>query len=194
MTKGSTAIRIWAPWPPSKRKLHAWRDAGAGHDDKPRPGWRLASVFDKTRSPSLPRRHSPPRLGRRSPKSAVTCHEELVAELVSLADDIGYVVSFGDTGPAEGICHPESKRIAVAERLEANGRVVALIHELAHALVAQDPDAPRLDYAQGELIAEPVAYCCCQTVVLDSLFGELARTPLSERSAPRAPAECAAPA
>ena len=71
-------------------------------------------------------------------------------------------------GPADGICTPDSKRIAVAERLEANGRVVALIHELAHALVAEDPGAPRLGYAQGELIAESVAFCCCQTVGLDT--------------------------
>jgi hypothetical protein len=41
-------------------------------------------------------------------------------------------------------------------------------HELAHALVAEDPDAPQLDYAQGELIAESVAWCVCQTVGLDS--------------------------
>jgi hypothetical protein len=46
VTKGSTAIRIWAPCPPSKRQLQAWRDAGADPDAKPRTGWRLASVFD----------------------------------------------------------------------------------------------------------------------------------------------------
>jgi hypothetical protein len=46
VTKGSTAIRIWAPCPPSKRQLKAWRDAGADPDNKPRTGWRLASVFD----------------------------------------------------------------------------------------------------------------------------------------------------
>lgn len=95
-------------------------------------------------------------------------HEELIAELVSLADELGYTVSFGGTGPADRSCNPDRKRIAVSERLEANGRLVALIHELAHALVAQDPDAPRLDYAQGELIAESVAFCCCQTVGLDT--------------------------
>ena len=86
----------------------------------------------------------------------------------SLAGEIGYTVTFRDTGPADGICHLQSKRIVVTERLEANGRLVALIHELAHALVAEDRDAPRLDYAQGELIAESVAFCCCQTVGLDT--------------------------
>jgi hypothetical protein len=46
VTKGSTAIRIWAPCPPSKRQLKAWRDASADPDENPRTGWRLASVFD----------------------------------------------------------------------------------------------------------------------------------------------------
>ncbi len=34
--------------------------------------------------------------------------------------------------------------------------------------MAEDPDVPALDYAQGELIAESVAWCCGQTVGLDS--------------------------
>ena len=36
--KGSTAIRIWAPCPPTRRQLQAWRDAGANPDEKPRGG------------------------------------------------------------------------------------------------------------------------------------------------------------
>jgi hypothetical protein len=95
-------------------------------------------------------------------------HEDLIAALVELAREVGYTVTFGETGPADGICNAAGKRIAVAERLEANGRLAALIHELAHALVAEDSDAPRLDYAQGELIAESVAFCCCQTIGLDT--------------------------
>ena len=46
--------------------------------------------------------------------------------------------------------------------------MVAGIHELTHALVAEDDDAPKLTYAQGELIAESVAWCCAQTAGLDS--------------------------
>jgi antirestriction protein ArdC len=45
---------------------------------------------------------------------------------------------------------------------------VAGIREVAHALVAEDEQAPKLTYAQGELIAESVAWCCAQTVGLDS--------------------------
>ena len=44
--KGSKAIRIWAPCPPTKRQLQAWRDAGANPDEKPRGGFKFTSVFD----------------------------------------------------------------------------------------------------------------------------------------------------
>jgi antirestriction protein ArdC len=168
VTKGSTAIRIWAPCPPSKRQLQAWRDAGADPDDKPRTGWRLASVFAQDQVAELPPPAQPAPLEPPIDDVRGDSHEDLIAELVELAREIGYTVNFADTGPADGTCNLPSKRIAVAERLEANGRLVALIHELAHALVAEDPDAPRLDYAQGELIAESVAFCCCQTVGLDT--------------------------
>jgi N-terminal domain of anti-restriction factor ArdC len=47
VTNGQRAIRIWAACPPSKRQLQAWRDAGADPDQRPRTGWRLASVFDR---------------------------------------------------------------------------------------------------------------------------------------------------
>jgi N-terminal domain of anti-restriction factor ArdC len=46
VTKGSRAIRIWAPCPPTKRQLQAWRDAGANPDEKPRGGFKLTCVFD----------------------------------------------------------------------------------------------------------------------------------------------------
>jgi len=44
--RGSKAIRIWAPCPPSKVQLQVWREGGADPEQKPRTGWRLASVFD----------------------------------------------------------------------------------------------------------------------------------------------------
>ena len=95
-------------------------------------------------------------------------HEELLPRLTKLSGELGYAFTIGDAGPADGQCNTKAKRIVVAERLEPNARVVAGIHELAHALVAEDEDAPKLTYAQGELIAESVAWCCCQTVQLDS--------------------------
>jgi hypothetical protein len=44
--RGETALRIFAPCPPSKTKLKAWRDAGADPAHKPRTFCRLTAVFD----------------------------------------------------------------------------------------------------------------------------------------------------
>jgi antirestriction protein ArdC len=55
--------------------------------------------------------------------------------------------------------------------LAANGKLAVLIHELAHALVAVelgDRHADTFDYASEELVVESIAFCCCQTVGLDT--------------------------
>ena len=44
-------------------------------------------------------------------------------------------------------CNSKGMTIVVAERLEPNARVVVGIHELAHALVAENDDPPKLTYA-----------------------------------------------
>jgi hypothetical protein len=44
--RGEKALRIFAPCPPSKAKLKAWRDAGADSAEKPRTFFRLTTVFD----------------------------------------------------------------------------------------------------------------------------------------------------
>jgi len=156
VTKGSKAIRIWAPCPPSKQQLKAWRDAGSDPEAKPRTGWRLASVFAQDQVAALPPPATVAPLEAPIAEIGGDSHQDLIASLIALAAEIGYSVQIGDTGPADGICNTKTQRIAIAERLQANGRLVALIHELAHALVASDANAPKLDYAQGELVAESV--------------------------------------
>jgi hypothetical protein len=47
-------IRVWAPCPPSKRKLQAWRDAGADPSERPRTYFRLEAVFAQTQVEPLP--------------------------------------------------------------------------------------------------------------------------------------------
>ena len=73
-----------------------------------------------------------------------------------------------DTGEADGTCNRKTREIKIAERLSPNGRLVAGIHELSHALVGADKEAPKLTYAQEELVVESIAFCCCQTVGLDT--------------------------
>jgi antirestriction protein ArdC len=166
--KGSRAIRIWAPCPPSKSAVRKWRDAGADPEAQPRTCWRLASVFAQDQVAELPPPAVPAPL--QAPVAEITgdSHERLITRLTTLADEIGYTVQITDTGAADGTCHPGQRTIRVADRLAPNGRLVALIHELAHALVSVDDQALELDYAEGELIAESVAWTCCQTVGLDS--------------------------
>jgi hypothetical protein len=95
-------------------------------------------------------------------------HERLLCTVLSLAQEIGYRVTIGDSGRAEGTCNRQTRQITIAERLAPNGRLAAAIHELAHALVGEDEAAPKLTYAQEELVVESVAWSCCQTVGLDT--------------------------
>ena len=74
-------------------------------------------------------------------------HHELLPRLARLSAELGYTFTVGNGGPTDGRCDTKAKAIVVAERLDPNGRVVAGIHELAHALVAEDDDAPKLTYA-----------------------------------------------
>ena len=104
VTKGSTAIRIWAPCPPSKRQLKAWRDAGADPNDRPRTGWRLASVFAQDQVAELPPPARPAPLQAPIAEIRGDSHADLITELVALADELGYTVTFCDTGPADGVC------------------------------------------------------------------------------------------
>jgi hypothetical protein len=53
--RGTTShIRVWAPCPPSNKKLAAWRAAGAIAEDKPRTYFRLEAVFSEAQVQALP--------------------------------------------------------------------------------------------------------------------------------------------
>ena len=166
--KGSKAIRIWAPCPPTKRQLQAWRDAGANPDEKPRGGFKLTCVFAQDQVVELPPPAKPVPLAP-PPSAEITgdSHQALIGQLVELASEIDYTIEFTDAGAADGTCNRRTRRIAVADRLAPNGRLATLIHELSHALVGLEPDA-KLTYAQEEIVVESIAWSCCQTVGLDT--------------------------
>jgi hypothetical protein len=44
--EGQWAIRIWARCEPSRKRMQAWRDAGADPDERPRATYKLVNVFD----------------------------------------------------------------------------------------------------------------------------------------------------
>src|SRR3954452_2078833 len=54
VSRGERGLRIFAPCPPSKAKLKAWRDAGADPQHKPRTLFRLSAVFARSRAQELP--------------------------------------------------------------------------------------------------------------------------------------------
>jgi hypothetical protein len=169
VTKGSTGIRIWARCEPSQKRLQAWRATGADPDERPRATYTLVCVFAQdqvTELPPLavPAPLTPPLAGEIKGDS----HKDLIVELVALARQIDYTVQITDTGAPDGTCDRTAHRIAIAERLSANGRLATLIHELAHALVGLDGDALKLSYAQEELVIESAAWSCCQAVGLET--------------------------
>jgi antirestriction protein ArdC len=166
VSKGQKAIKIWAPCPPTKKQLQAWRDAGADPDMRPRTHWRLASVFAQDQVAELPSPAVPAPLDPPIAEIGGDSHAAYMAALERLANELGYRLAIADTGSAEGIHHGARKLIEVSERLQPNGRLAAGIHEVGHALVALDELAPELTYAEEELVVESVAYCACQTLGL----------------------------
>ena len=103
-------------------------------------------------------------------------HENLFAAVVSLAGEIGYSVTVCDTGRADGTCNRQTRQIKVADRLASNGRLAAGIHELAHAFVGDDQDAPKLTYAQEEIVVESIVFSPCQGVSAESVGSSVGDT------------------
>jgi antirestriction protein ArdC len=188
--RGEKALRIFAPCPPSKAKLQAWRDAGADPAEKPPTYFRLTAVFDRSQVDELPPPAEPAPLD--PPAAPEIDGEELepwLDPLTALAAEIGSTVSFEPIlSGADGFYRLSTKAIVVEAAHSANRRVKTLIHELSHALVRADrqDDDPELDGVAEELVAETVAYCVCASSVFDP--GEYSITYLASWSE-RAPSE-----
>lgn len=170
--KGERGIRIWAPVPPSRKALQAWREADADPSARPRTFFRMTAVFDRSQVDEIP--DFP---GGAAPLSAPTVAltgDELACRwpsLVTLAEEIGSPVALAPIpGGADGFYEIKTKRIVVDDRLAGNARVSTLIHELAHALVAADrrDEDQRLTYAQEEVVAETVAFSVCSGLGFDT--------------------------
>lgn len=169
--KGEKAIRIWAPCPPSKRQLAAWRAAGANPDDEPRTYFRLVAVFDRCQVDELPPPATPVSLDPPIEPVDGDSAGALIEPLVGLARMIGSEVTYRDLGAdAGGFYDPRTKAIVLNETRAVNAQVKTLIHELGHALTRADrrPDDPQLDYASEELIVESVALTVCLAIGLDT--------------------------
>jgi antirestriction protein ArdC len=164
--RGEHGIRIWAPCPPSKQQLAAWRRAGADPDERPRTFWKLAAVFDRSQVQELPPPAVPAPLDPPIAELAGDDHGHLFAPLTALAAEIGFTVTIDGTPRGDGVCQPKTRRIVIADRLEPNARVATLVHELGHAILAGE-DA-ELSYAEEELVVESIVVCVAQTIGLDT--------------------------
>jgi len=169
--RGEKALRIFAPCPPSKAKLKAWRDGGADPAEKPRTFFRLTAVFDRSQVQELPPPAEPAPLD--PPVAAEIDGDELapwLEPLTALAAEICSTVTFEPIASgADGYYRPSTKAIVIEAAHSPNRRVKTLVHELSHALVRADrqDDDPELDAAAEELVAETTAYSVCASSGID---------------------------
>jgi antirestriction protein ArdC len=160
--RGETShVRIWAPCPPSKKKLAAWREAGADPAEKPRTYFRLEAVFTQAQVEALPPPAEP------APLDPPICELEgdslawARGPLERLASELGYTVTYRTLAKGHGgSCEPAAKLLTINSGQAVNAQVDVLCHELAHVLVRVDrrDDDPRLGYPEEELVAESVAH------------------------------------
>jgi antirestriction protein ArdC len=173
--KGERAIRIWAPCPPSPKRLREWERAGANPEDKPRTHFRLVAVFDRSQVDPLPEHPGGP-VPLDPPTEPVSGDglAHLFAPLAAFARDLGLTVSVEPVpGAAAGYHEPAAERIVVdvvGERFSPNAQLQTLVHELAHALVRLDrrDEDPKLPYAEEEVVVESVAHTVCGALGLDT--------------------------
>ena len=154
--KGEKAIWILAPMVYRTSDTHADND-----DERVIRGFKFVPVFDlaQTDGDALP----------------AVCHQldgddpaGHYAQLVSVAQSIGFTVEDHElAGPNGDCCHSE-RRIRVEARNMPVQRVKTLAHELGHAILHEPgEDRPR-SRALLELEAESVAYVVCQNLSIET--------------------------
>ena len=169
--KGEKAIRIWAPCPPSAKKIQAWKDAGAKRDDRPRTFFRLTSVFAEDQVQELPPPAVPQPISCPIRQLEGDDLAECLPALEQLGNEIGSSISVEPiAGGASGYYVPATKQIVIDANMAINQQVSVACHELAHALVRadrQDGD-PEIDYASEELVVESVAFTVMRSLGIDA--------------------------
>jgi antirestriction protein ArdC len=171
--RGETShIRVWAPCPPSRKKLQAWRDAGANPADRPRTYFRLEAVFcaaqvEPLPPPAVPVPLDPPAVVEVTGDSLVWA----IPVLEQLARELGYTVVYRSLPRGHGgSCNYTTRVITINTDQAINAQVDVACHEIAHALTREDHQAedPDLDYAAAELVAESVAKLAVGYLGLDT--------------------------
>lgn len=149
--RGEQGIRILAPM------LVKEKDADGNETGEKVIFYKSVSVFDisQTEGEPLPE----------PPIEAIDgdSHSEYLPRLEAFATEIGYTVSYGATGQANGWANASKREIMVSDSLSPNGRVKTLTHEIAHALGIDYTDHER---GEAEVIVESVAYIVCSGIGL----------------------------
>lgn len=156
-------VRIWAPCPPSKKALAAWREAGADPQERPRTFFTTAAVFTDAQVEPMP---GAAPISLDPPETIELTGDALdwtIEPLEGLAAEFGVAVrTEAIPGGADGFYRHRDSLIVLGDHLpSANAQTATLIHELGHALIARDrrDDDPELDYAREELVVECVSFC-----------------------------------
>jgi antirestriction protein ArdC len=175
--KGEKAAYIWAPMPPSKKRIAEWEASGK-HGPKPQTRFGLAPVFGDhqveplegvEQAPLVP----PVAWGHVSAEGTVDA-EALLCELdARLCHPLAITLVLGPAEPGRrgrGFYSPSENLIWLDAAQPQLDQAATFIHELCHALVRlerQDSD-PQLDYATEELVVESASYAVCSAIGLDA--------------------------
>jgi antirestriction protein ArdC len=160
--RGEKGLRILAPIIVKDRDRNDHGDHQQD-DQRRRVYFRPAHVFDVSQTDPLPDRDPAPLQPPRAPLVGDS-HAHLLPRLEGLAREIDYAVTYEPLDP-EGLCDRKRRRLHIRQELAPNAQVVALMHELAHALIE-----PALNLAQAleEVVVEAVAYIASAAVGLDT--------------------------
>ena len=165
-SRGTTALRIWAP----RRGRSTQSDVvgegpepaadgqrAAARDAEGRVRFLLVPVFDvsQTEGAALPEQPRP------VPPPPGKAPVGMWAAMVDYAEQAGFTVCHGDTGPADGMTDFATSTITIADRDSELAQTLTLAHELGHMALHGDPatrDPNGVHRGRAEVQAESVAY------------------------------------
>jgi hypothetical protein len=108
-------VRVWAPCSPSKKRMQAWRDAGAEPKQRPRTYFRLEAVFTQAQVEPLPPPAQPAPL---VPPIAEVQGDSLAwarKPLEQLASELGYRIVYRPLAAGHGgLCDPRARVLTIS--------------------------------------------------------------------------------
>lgn len=173
--EGSRPIFIYAPCPPSKKRMRRWREEGADPQTEPRTFFKIVRVYDRAQVHPLPDFPGGPLQLDPPPPEPISGDglAHLFEPLAALAAEHGYDVRVAEIdGTAEALCEHDQRRITVepiSPERPANRQIARLIHEDAHMLIraAKEEGDPVLRRGEEEAVVECVAAIVCAGAGLD---------------------------